>query len=212
MSSEAHISEVVAHYDERAATYDENAMHRALADAVAAFVGEGAPGGEGGLALDVATGTGLALRALAGRVVGPVVGVDRSPRMLSIARDRMPGALLVRADATALPVDDGSVGLLTCVTGLHLFGSPPPVAAEWARVVRAGGSVVTATFTGPAVPPPGRPAARGRFTRNHEPYRTAEHLAATFGPGFGVARSEVWSHDEDGSVDLLLLCELRRSS
>lgn len=200
---------VVAHYDERAASYDDSAMHRALADAVAGFVGS-SRGGAGGLVVDVATGTGLALRSLAAHGVGgPLVGVDRSAGMLAVARGRVPGALLVLADAAALPVADRSVGLLTCVTGLHLFPSPAEVAAEWARVVRPGGSVVTATFRPmpDAPPPPG-----GRFARNHAPYASAEAMAATFAPWFEVARSGEWTHRAADGEDRLLLCELRRRS
>jgi TDG/mug DNA glycosylase family protein len=40
----------------------------------------------------------------------PVVGIDASRALLSLARDEHPGALLVRGDLSALPFRDGSLG------------------------------------------------------------------------------------------------------
>jgi SAM-dependent methyltransferase len=55
--------------------------------------------------LDVACGTAFLTRHLRGEVVG----LDQSPRMLAIARERMPGATFVEADAlTGLPFADAS--------------------------------------------------------------------------------------------------------
>jgi SAM-dependent methyltransferase len=55
--------------------------------------------------LDVACGTAFLTRHLRGEAVG----LDQSPRMLAIARERMPGATFVEADAlTGLPFADAS--------------------------------------------------------------------------------------------------------
>ena len=195
-----HARAVVAHYDERAASYDESTMHRLLAASVADWlIIDGAE-----VVLDVATGTGLMLRSLAERPPDlRLVGVDLSPSMLAVACDALPGAAFVLGDAAALPVADGSVDLLTCITALHLFDQPGHVLAEWGRVVRSGGRVVTATF---------RPAEkhirgphRGGFVRRHDSYRSPELIAGAFAPhGFTLERHADW---EDGE-DRLLVCEM----
>jgi ubiquinone/menaquinone biosynthesis C-methylase UbiE len=65
--------------------------------------------------LDVACGTGFLTRHLRGEIVG----IDASERMLEIARERVPGGEFFRADAIALPFDDGSFDRL--FTG-HFYG------------------------------------------------------------------------------------------
>jgi ubiquinone/menaquinone biosynthesis C-methylase UbiE len=54
--------------------------------------------------LDVACGTGFLTRSLR----GSVTGLDQSETMLSIARERVPGARFVRGDGLALPFEDGA--------------------------------------------------------------------------------------------------------
>jgi len=199
---------VAAAYDARAATYDESAMHRDLAAEVAAFCAlDAEPDAEPGAArdvLDVATGTGLVLRALAATAPHPLgmTGVDLSPDMLAVARRELPGATFVRADAAALPVADRSVDLVTCVTALQLMPRPDLVLAEWARVLRPTGRAVTATFTGF-----GRPARPRRdFPVDHDGFATPELLAEIAGPaGLLLRRHAAWRHAEG---DAFLLAEL----
>jgi ubiquinone/menaquinone biosynthesis C-methylase UbiE len=211
VGSEEAVRAVRDRFDVRSATYDASAMHRDLAETVAAFV-TAVP--QDATVLDVATGTGLVLRALRDRHgIAPagLVGVDVSPGMLGVARQTLPGATLVEADARSLPFADGSVALLTCVTGLHLIPDTDRVVAEWARVLRPGGAVVTATY---AEFEPGRhnrettagqPAA---YPMRHEPFRTPRALGDTVaGAGLVVRRHTTWTdgHDE------LLLAELGRA-
>ena len=54
--------------------------------------------------LDVACGTGFLTRHLS----GDVTGLDQSRRMIEIARERMPSAQFVNAEAIPLPFGDGS--------------------------------------------------------------------------------------------------------
>lgn len=189
------IEDVRRRFDDRAPTYDDSAMHRDLAEAVAAFADLG--GVES--VLDVATGTGLVLRALRQRDEGPgmrMVGLDVSPGMLAVARAALPGAEFVEADATVLPVDSASVDLVTCVTGLQIFPDADAAIREWVRVLRGGGRVVTATF---AEFDPGqhRGGPVDRF-RRHDRFRTPELLQAAFAPaGLVVRRHETWSHGGD---------------
>ena len=53
--------------------------------------------------LDVACGTGFLTRHL----LGDVVGLDQSERMLAVARDRAPGASFILGDALELPFENG---------------------------------------------------------------------------------------------------------
>jgi ubiquinone/menaquinone biosynthesis C-methylase UbiE len=187
-------------FDRRAATYDENAMHRGLARAVAEFVElEGI-----GTVLDVATGTGLVLRAIGGGADGPLlIGVDLSPGMLEVARAELPGARWLLGAAEALPVEDDSVDLVTCVTALHVIPDAAAVFAQWRRVLRPGGRVVTATFVqrGRAATQP----ARRPYPVDHAPFGSVETMRATASShGFALRRSEEWA---DGA-DTLLLAEL----
>lgn len=191
---------VAAAYDARAATYDESAMHRDLATRVAAFCALD----DVRDVLDVATGTGLVLRALAAAAPRPsrLTGVDLSADMLAVARRELPGATFVRADAAALPVADRSVDLATCVTALQLMPRPDLVLAEWARVLRPGGRAITATFTGF-----GRPARPRRdHPVDHDRVATPERIAALAAPaGLRLRRHTAWRHS---GGDAFLLAEL----
>lgn len=200
---------VAAHYDARAATYDDSRMHRDLADLVA----DQADGlvDAGGLVVDVATGTGLVLRAIAARhPAARLVGVDLSPGMLAVARAAVPQAQLVQADAAALPVTPGTVDLVTCVTALHLLAEPETAFDEWARVLRPGGRLVTATFAADAgdTGTPARPDLPRGFARRHEDYRTPEQVARAFRDHWLRLESHR-EHDLDG--DRLLVCVLHRT-
>jgi SAM-dependent methyltransferase len=114
------------------------------------------------LCLDLATGTGEVLRALARRDDPPreVIGVDRSEAMLSRVGTLPAGWSLRRADALTLPFDDGTFDAAAVSYLLHLF-SPSDrqlALAELRRVLRPGGRLVTVT---PAIPSAGlaRPLA-----------------------------------------------------
>jgi ubiquinone/menaquinone biosynthesis C-methylase UbiE len=137
--------ELAARFDARAATYDESRTHRLLAEAVAAFV-EVAGVSD---VLDAATGTGLVLRAVVPRLDpgGTLTGIDLSTAMLAVARQALPDAVFVTADALALPFDDESFDLVTCVTAIHLISDPTAALLEWRRALRPTGRIVVANFT-----------------------------------------------------------------
>jgi ubiquinone/menaquinone biosynthesis C-methylase UbiE len=197
-------------FDHRAPSYDGSAMHRDLAAAVAAFVDLD------GVAdvLDVATGTGLVLRALRERPGGAdlrLVGVDVSAGMLAVAREHLPGADLREADARDLPLPDACVDLVTCVTGLHLIPGTPAVVAQWARVLRPAGRVVTATFASydPAQHHREQPGSQPPYPQRHAEFATVEALDAQVADaGLTVVRHGTWT---DGH-DVLLLAELARGA
>ncbi|GAA2013802.1 class I SAM-dependent methyltransferase [Microbacterium ulmi] len=187
-------------FDERAEAYDESAMHRALASEAAAF----AELATVRTVLDVATGTGLVLRALAERRPQlRMTGVDVSAGMLAVARRALPSAEWVQADAVALPAADGSVDLVTCATALHIIVDTDAAISEWARVLAPGGRVVTATFA-QGDHEPGHVHAQThdraapRYPRVHGPFASPEALARTVaGAGFAVSRHALWSYADD---------------
>lgn len=78
------------------------------------------------------------------------VGVDLSREQVKRAADSLPGTALLQGDARDLPIRDGAVD---AVTALHSIIHVPidahrRVVAEFARVLRPGGSVLLSEGTG----------------------------------------------------------------
>jgi demethylmenaquinone methyltransferase/2-methoxy-6-polyprenyl-1,4-benzoquinol methylase len=92
----------------------------------------------GARVLDLACGTGDLCNDSLARGYTPI-GVDFSAGMLAHSRTRAP---LVRADATELPVPDGSVDGVVCGFALRNFVDLEAFFSECARVLRRGGRVV----------------------------------------------------------------------
>lgn len=99
--------------------------------------------------LDVATGTGLVLRALAERPAAPAraVGLDASAAMLERVGPLPAGWSTVEADATRMPFTDGAFDLVTAAYVLHVLEPEQRVAALAGvrRVLRPGGRLVVVT-------------------------------------------------------------------
>ena len=102
-------------------------------------------------ALDVGTGTGAGARALAARFSDAlVVGVDLSPEMVALARQKLPTELAHHvtfevADASSLPFADGAFDLVALVNAIPFFD-------ELARVIAPGGSAVFCYSRGAQTP------------------------------------------------------------
>ena len=102
--------------------------------------------------LDLATGTGIVARKLATRVGpgGTVTGLDISPGMLAVARDRAAreGATIdwVEGRAEALPFPDGAFDLVTCQFGLMFFSDKAAALREVRRVLAPDGRVALNVF------------------------------------------------------------------
>ena len=88
--------------------------------------------------LDVACGAGLAVE-LAGLRGARCAGIDASPRLLAVARDRNPDADLRVGDMHALPWDDDTFDVVTSFRGI--WGTTPGAIAEVHRVLVPGGRV-----------------------------------------------------------------------
>ncbi|RIQ11365.1 class I SAM-dependent DNA methyltransferase [Jiangella rhizosphaerae] len=146
-----------------------------------------------GVALDAACGTGRHAEYLARRG-HTVIGVDSSPDMLAVARAKVPSGRFVEGELTSLPVPDDDVDLVVCALALSHVPDLKPVFAEFARVLRPGGSLVVSDPRGrlgdiglPIVVtgPDGRPGYLPNRSR-----LASEYLAAALPLGFEVRHCE----------------------
>jgi demethylmenaquinone methyltransferase/2-methoxy-6-polyprenyl-1,4-benzoquinol methylase len=113
--------------------------------------------------LDVCTGTAdVALQARRGGSSGAraarVIGVDFAAGMLAHGRRKVRDAeeeqriALVRGDAGALPLRDGSVHAATVAFGIRNVERPDRACAEMARVLQSGGRLAILEFGVPRIP------------------------------------------------------------
>lgn len=86
--------------------------------------------------LDMACGSGLALE-LAGVWGAEVAGIDASPRLVAVARDRCPDADIRVGDMADLPWDDGTFDVVTSFRGI--WGTTPGAVDAAHRVLSPGG-------------------------------------------------------------------------
>jgi ubiquinone/menaquinone biosynthesis C-methylase UbiE len=134
--------------DRMAALQDSRAAE--LADKVRTFV---APRGDE-RALDVGTGAGALALSLAS-LVREVIGIDRIPALLDLARERAAGLTnveFVQGEATALPFPDFSFDLAGTLRTLHHVHRPELAVAELTRVTRLGGRVLVVDQIAPVDP------------------------------------------------------------
>lgn len=176
---------VRAQFDRLAPIWDAMRADDAQPPLVAALDRLGHPPGR---VLDVGTGSGRAVRLVAGRFPeAEVVGVDLAPAMVAEARRLLPAELAGRvryevADASALPYGDGAFDLVVLVNMIPFFG-------ELARVTAPRGALVVAASFGrdtPIYTPPEtlrRELARVGFGR-------FEELAAGEGEALLARRQE----------------------
>jgi SAM-dependent methyltransferase len=93
---------------------------------------------EGDRLLDVACGAGLALE-LAGLRGAECAGIDASPRLVTVARDRNPDADIRVGDMHALPWDGAGFDAVTSFRGI--WGTTTAAVGEIYRVLVPGGRV-----------------------------------------------------------------------
>lgn len=126
---------------------------------------------EGGVAVEIGSGTGIQTAALVERF-SYVVSVDLSAEMLARS-PRRDTVSLARGDAAALPLAGASVDAVVCVNA-YLFPE------EYARVLRPAGCIVFVSTSGPQTPiylPPDDVVAASQ---------------AAFGPVRGVTSTCEW--------------------
>ena len=104
--------------------------------------------GPGTRVLDVGCGSGLTLVLAARRGATPS-GLDISPGLLGIARERLPQAELREGDMESLPFGDAAFDAVVGVNAFQFAGDPRRALREAARVTRPGGRVVASLFAAP---------------------------------------------------------------
>ena len=104
--------------------------------------------GPGDSVLDVACGTGALTRALALRAgpQGRVVGLDRNPGMLAVARRAAPGVDWRDGRAERLPFADAAFDAVTCQFGLMFLEDRTAALRQMWRVLRPGGRLVVTVW------------------------------------------------------------------
>ncbi|MCA1653247.1 MAG: ArsR/SmtB family transcription factor [Sphingomicrobium sp.] len=104
-------------------------------------------GGGLGRLVDIGTGTGRILELL-GPCARQVIGIDRSPEMLRIARAKLDGRSyeLRQGDINAMPLADGSADTITLHQVLHFLLAPGSAIAECARLLDDGGTLLIVDF------------------------------------------------------------------
>ncbi len=102
---------------------------------------EAASVGPGDRVLDLACGTGD-LSELCERRGATVIGLDLAREMLRAANHRNPVIGFCQCDASALPVADASVTVVTCGFALRNFTNLEQVFREAARVLVPGGRLI----------------------------------------------------------------------
>jgi ubiquinone/menaquinone biosynthesis methyltransferase len=110
-----------------------------------------APIGTETRALDLACGTGDIAFALAARGAR-TIGLDITPRMVEIARDKTAGGRRARflvGDMMALPFSDASFDVVTTGYGIRNVPSIAPAFAEIRRVLKPGGVLLSLDFNRP---------------------------------------------------------------
>lgn len=141
--------QVAAGYDARNRLFSadrDRAWRRRAAQKAALMPGQAA--------LDLCTGTGKLAHELLPFVKpgGRVTGIDFSPAMLTLARQREPDVEFRLGDVTQLTEGDASVDAVTIGFGLRNLVAKEAALSEMFRVLRPGGRLVILEF---APPPPG---------------------------------------------------------
>jgi demethylmenaquinone methyltransferase/2-methoxy-6-polyprenyl-1,4-benzoquinol methylase len=105
----------------------------------------------GGVALDLACGTGDIALAVAARMpTGRVIGIDASPRMIELARARSGNIEFAVGDMMRLDLPDASVDVVTAGYALRNVPDPRAAIREIGRVLAPGGRLYTLDFYRPA--------------------------------------------------------------
>ncbi|MGK2929581.1 MAG: class I SAM-dependent methyltransferase [Acidimicrobiales bacterium] len=137
------VVEVVEHdlesgYERWASSYDG---HNPLVEAEARVVRPMLDALPAGRVLDAACGTGRHAGYLAG-LGHDTIGVDVNAAMLRVARERFPAVDFKAGRLQKLPIDDDAVDVVTCALALCHVSDLGPVFAEFARVLRPGGTLI----------------------------------------------------------------------
>jgi SAM-dependent methyltransferase len=178
-------------YREWAATYDEG--RNSLYDYDEPFVYEILDALPTGRVLDAACGTGRYAEHASAHG-HRVIGVDSSPEMLDRARARVAGVEFRLGDLHHLPLPDDAVDIVVCGLALTHVPDLTPVMAEFARVLRPGGHLVTAdvhheVVLAGSVPVALGPAGEPGLAATYR-HTAGDYIRAAVPLGFQVRRCE----------------------
>ncbi|MGX1566112.1 class I SAM-dependent methyltransferase [Streptomyces sp. NPDC055506] len=151
-------------WDARAASFDEEPDHGLRDPAVRrAWAGRlrGWLPGHAGDVLDLGCGTG-SLSLLASEQGHRVTGVDLSPAMVTLAREKLAGrdAVFLVGDAAAPPIGERRFDVVLVRHVLWALSDPGRVLRHWAGLLRPGGRLVLVEGLWGTVDPVGIPAER----------------------------------------------------
>ena len=168
--------------------------------------------GHGTAVLDVGCGTGLFCRLAAARGARSS-GLDATPALIAIARERVPAADFHIGEMEELPFRDGSFKLITGFNSFQYAANPTHALREARRVAREGAQVVVAAWGKPQdceitallaalhpfLPPP-PPGAPGPFALSED--GALEALAAQAGlDPLQLAEVEtVWDYADEATA------------
>jgi ubiquinone/menaquinone biosynthesis C-methylase UbiE len=149
----------VAYFSRWAKTYEKGPMVGWFKTVHAEVIRAVAPGPNDNV-LDVACGTGKALRAMAAMAQsGELAGLDMSKEMIAEAAAKareqgIPNLQYHVGSADSLPFDDQKFDHVTCMNAFHHFPDQKKSLEEMVRVSKIGGSVYIADMTGHVLPCP----------------------------------------------------------
>ena len=101
--------------------------------------------------LDLCSGQGNVTEGLL-QTGATATGLDFSPAMLGLARQRCPGATFIEGDAGDLPFGDDTFDAITCGFGLLHVPDPDSALAEARRVLKTGGVLAYSIWLGDGAP------------------------------------------------------------
>ena len=143
--------------------------------------------------LDVGCGGGILLRQAAATGCR-TSGLDHSPDMVALARERAPAADVVEGDAGRLPYPDATFTAVSMSVMFFFLDDPVAALQECRRVLRPGGRLAVYT-TGPEMR--GTPAAPEPFASRSHFYADAELASLASEAGFSDVRVQ---HDDGGQL------------
>ena len=137
-----------------------------------------------GRVLEVACGTGISTRHLAGALAAgsEIQATDLNDAMLAHAarvNGGLPGVTYSQADALNLPFDDASFGAVVCQFGIMFFPDKAKGMAEFARVLRPGGLLALNVWDGFEHNP--APGVMDRVIKSHFETDPPRFLEVPFG-------------------------------
>ncbi|GLY05314.1 MULTISPECIES: methyltransferase domain-containing protein [Actinoplanes] len=170
----------------QAGTFEDSRLNDAFTRHLDRLVDFAAPTADD-VCLDVACGTGMVARALAGRA-RHVTALDLTPEMLATGKASADAAHLrnvvfQEGDAARLPFVGGSFSLVVTRFSMHQVTEPETVLAEMVRVCRPGGRLVVADL----VRTPGLRGDPDRMERLRDPSHGAMRTVAEIEQAMVVA-------------------------